>query len=188
MRDKMLLPKCLLGYMVNHLWITIYLSPWCAVCWEAVHCSVDRTSDDPLSSNVWMSLAKEGIRKKKKGIRNQSRTKKKFFIFFLAVVVSIKGLSSNKTNYPTATAFVILTNDCFLGPHPWCVNSLLLLPTLDYASSVLWVSLHSAHSLQTVHSLNSVFIKLTTPFECAICFWPENSIFLCPLLPLPFSH
>ena len=105
--------------------------------------------------------------------------------------MSIKGLSSNKTNYPTATAFVILTNDSFLGPHPWCVNSLLLLPTLEYASSILWVSLHSAHSLQAVHSLNSVFIKLTTLFECAICFWPgrpENSTFLCPLLPLSFSH
>ena len=55
----MLLPLFLLGYMVNHIWVTGYPSP--DVLYPEKLTYMDRTSDVPLSSNVWMSLAKEGI-------------------------------------------------------------------------------------------------------------------------------
>ena len=45
--------------MVNHIWVTGYPSP--DVLYPEKLTSMDRTSDVPLSSNVWMSLAKEGI-------------------------------------------------------------------------------------------------------------------------------
>jgi len=70
----MLLPTFLLGCTVNHIWITGYPSP--DVLYPEKLTSTDRTSDVPVSSNVWMSLGKEDI-------RGQSRTKKNVFYFLL---------------------------------------------------------------------------------------------------------
>ena len=55
----------------------------------------------------------------KKTYEVRAELRRMCFISFLAVAMSsTMGLNSNKTHYPTAIAFVLLTDDSCLGPHP----------------------------------------------------------------------
>ena len=141
--------KCFCQCFCLDAWWTISGSPSTLlpdVLYPEKLTSMDRTSDVALSSDVRMSLAKEDV-------RGQSRTKENVFYFLLGSGrVFHYGPQLQQDTLPDCYSFCA----SYWRLLPWSSSLMWRQPSsITHAGlchSVLWVSLHSAHSLQTVHS------------------------------------